>query len=222
MRDYIFEKVKNTSKKFKVGGVPVKEIDELPENFNLDSVLNALEKYLPSYYFDGLESITIKHLDEFDERDVVAVYRDSEFIITNKQENTKDLLDDLIHEFAHHLETKQYDLIYADEKIKKEFLKKRAELEFELRSEGYWTQEYQFSNIEYDKDFDNFLYKRVGRNMLKLITSGMFIRPYAAVSLREYFATGFEAYYLGKKEKLDQISPVLYNRVNELNNLTRK
>jgi hypothetical protein len=36
--------------------------------------------------------------------------------------------------------------------------------------------------------------------MLRMVTTGMFIRPYAAVSLREYFATGFEAYYLGKQD----------------------
>ena len=132
------------------------------------------------------------------------------------------MLDDLIHEFAHHLETRQFELIYEDGKVKKEFLKKRAELEFELRSEGYWTDEYDFSDIQYNQEFDDFLYKRVGLNMLKMITTGMFIRPYAAVSFREYFATGFEAYYLEDKEKLDQISPVLYDKVNELHNLTRK
>jgi len=108
--------------------------------------------------------------------------------------------------------------IYADEKIKKEFLKKRAELEFELRSEGYWTKEYNFMNLEYDRNFDVFLYKRVGGNLLKMITSGMYIRPYASVSLREYFGTGFEEYFLGSKQKLKKISPELYNKIDELVN----
>jgi len=220
--EYIFEKVQNTTKKFHVGGVPVHEDDELPEGFNLKSVLKTLEDHLPSYYFDGLKGITIKHLDEFDERNVIAVYRDSQFFISNKQDDSKDLLDDLVHEFAHHLETRKSELIYGDEKIEQEFLKKRSQLEFELRSEGYWTKEYDFDNVEYNEEFDNFLYKRVGRNMLKLATTGMFIRPYAAVSLREYFATGFEAYYLGDKEKLDQTSPLLYDKIDELHNLTRK
>ena len=101
-----------------------------------------------------------------------------------------------------------------------EFLIKRKELEFELRTEGYWTDKYDFSNLKFDQSFDDFLYKRVGRNMLRMVTSGLFIRPYAAVSLREYFATGFEAYYLGQAETLQKISPTLYDKINKLHNYT--
>ena len=108
--------------------------------------------------------------------------------------------------------------IYADQKIKKEFLKKRAELEFELRSEGYWTKEYDFTNLKYDNDLDIFLYKRVGKNLIKMMTAGMFVRPYASISLREYFGTGFEEYFLGNKEKLNKISPELFKKIDELVN----
>jgi len=51
---------------------------------------------------------------------------------------------------------------------------------------------------------------------LKMMVAGIFIRPYAAVSIREYFATGMEAYFLGKKEKLKDISPVLYNKIDTI------
>jgi hypothetical protein len=54
--------------------------------------------------------------------------------------------------------------------------------------------------------------------MLKMVTTGIFIRPYASVSIREYFATGFEAYYLGKQEALEKISPMLYDKITELHN----
>ena len=72
-----------------------------------------------------------------------------------------------------------------------------------------------FAEFVYDSFYD-FLYKRVGKRMLHMVTTGLFIRPYAAVSLREYFATGFEAYYLGKRDDLFQISPELYNKISEL------
>ena len=49
-----------------------------------------------------------------------------------------------------------------------------------------------------------------------MVTAGIFIRPYAAISLREYFATGFEAYYLGKQNELEKISPMLYDKINDL------
>ena len=125
-------------------------------------------------------------------------------------------MDDLVHEFAHHMETLFPELIYSDQSLIHEFERKRHELKFELQSEGYWVDEYDFDNLKFDEKFDVFLYKRVGRNMLRMVTTGLFIRPYAAVSLREYFATGFEAYYLGKQDTLEKISPMLYDKINEL------
>ncbi len=126
------------------------------------------------------------------------------------------VFNDIIHEIAHHIETLYPGFIYDDGKIVHEFLKKRHEVEFELKTEGYWTEGYDFEDINYNEQLDHFLYKKVGPNMLRLVTTGSFIRPYAAVSVREYFATGFEAYYLGQKEKLDKISPMLYDKIYEM------
>jgi len=51
---------------------------------------------------------------------------------------------------------------------------------------------------------------------LGYMITGIFLRPYAATSIREYFASGFEAYYLGKKGELNRICPVLYKKIDEL------
>lgn len=217
MRLYIEEKVKSTTKHFKFGNVPVIQKSDMEVDFS--PVFKAVEKAFPSSYFSSLKGVEIAHREEFDVRNISALYRDGVLFITDKQDDLADLLDDLIHEMAHHIETTHSEEIYGDGEIEKEFLKKRKEIEFELKSEGYWTQEYDFTNTSYDKEFDNFLYRRVGGNMLKLITSGVFVRPYGAVSIREYFATGFEAYYLEKKEKLYEISPVLYNKIDKIHNL---
>jgi len=216
VRDYIFEKVQNTTRHFKFGGIDVIEDDPLPSELDLQSIFYSLEKILPSHFFSGLHAVKIAHRQEFDDRDVNALYQDGVFYITNQQRNGKDLIGDVIHEFAHHIEMLYPEKIYEDEKIKKEFLQKRAQLEFEVRSEGYWTQEYNFRDLHFDEKFDNFLYKRIGRQMLKMLTSSIFIRPYASTSLREYFATGFEAYFSGNKELLKQLSPVLYNKIVSL------
>ena len=218
MRNYIFEKVNNAPKYFNFAGVDVVEVDPCPEHIDLQSVLSSVEKLLPSKFFKSLKQIRIEHIPMFDKKDANALYDDGIFYITNKQDNAADIIDDIIHEFAHHVEMLYPEEIYADQKIKKEFLKKRAELEFELRSEGYWTKEYNFMDLEYDRQFDVFLYKRIGGNLLKMVTSGMYIRPYASVSLREYFGTGFEEYFLGSKQKLKKISPELYNKIDELVN----
>ena len=216
MNNYIFEKVSNTTKHFKFGGIEVSQTDQLPEDFNLQSILKTIEKNLPPLYFKGLKKIDIVQDPDFDKRGVNALYRDGVFIISPKQKNVNDLIDDIVHEFAHHVETLFPKNIYSDQRLINEFLKKRQELKFELQSEGYWLDQYDFDNLKYDEQFDDFLYKRVGGNMLRMVTTGSFIRPYASVSLREYFATGFEAYYLGKQNTLEKISPMLYDKINEL------
>lgn len=216
MRDYITEKVKNNTRYFKFGNIDVEEIEPCPDSVNLPAVFKTIEDHLPSHYFQGLKGVKIGTFAEFETRDANAFYDDGVFYISNKQNNSEDILDDMVHEFAHHLETLYPHEIYEDDRVVHEFLKKRQELEFELRSEGYWTSDYNFDNLDYDERLDKFLYKRVGPQMLRMVTVGSFIRPYASVSLREYFATGFEAYYLGKKEELEKSSPMLYDKINEL------
>ena len=216
MREYILEKVKDTTKFFSAGGIEIEIRDELPEGFNLQQLFNSIEKTLPGHFFTNLKRVRIENIPEFESREINAIYRDREFIISPDQDDTNDLADDIIHEFAHHVETLYTEQIYSDERIKHEFLRKRQELKFEIQSEGYWVNDYDFDELKFDERFDEFLYKRVGRNMLRMMTTGLFIRPYASISLREYFATGFEAYYLGKKNSLEKISPMLYDKINEL------
>lgn len=216
MRDYIFEKVKHTTRHFKFGDIPVFQRDPFPDNVDGQKVFHSIEGLLPSKFFQGIKGIYIGHQEIFDKRNANAVYSDGAFYITHEQDDAADLINDVVHEFAHHVEMLHPEEIYGDETIKKEFISKRTQLEFELRSEGYWTKEYDFKELKYDSKFDEFLYKRVGRTPLRMMTTGLFIRPYASVSLREYFGTGFEEYFLGNKETLKTISPALYNKLESL------
>ena len=216
MIDYITEKVQHTTRFFKFGPVNVEEIEPVNSNVNLQAIFKAVEDNFPSHYFVDLKAVKIGNFADLQNKDFSALYDDGIFYINNKQNDSQGILNDVVHEFAHHLERIYTEFIYGDDSIVHEFLKKRQELNFELRSEGYWTDDYDFDNLKYNEKFDKFLYKRVGRNMLRMVTSGVFIRPYGSVSLREYFATGFEAYYLGQKETLEKISPRLYDKIEEL------
>ena len=70
--------------------------------------------------------------------------------------------------------------------------------------------------MEYDKYIDMFLYETVGYDILNQLVVNIFVSGYAATSVREYFARGFEEYLLGDKESLKRISPVLYTTINKL------
>ena len=42
---------------------------------------------------------------------------------------------------------------------------------------------------------------------------GLFVSPYAATSLQEYFANGVENYFLDDRDYLRKISPVLTEKI---------
>ena len=75
-----------------------------------------------------------------------------------------------------------------------------------------------FLDIEYSEEFDEMLYKEIGYPKLSKILMGVFISPYAATSLREYFATGFTEFYTQSEHNfLEKVSPQLYKKILSLN-----
>ena len=72
------------------------------------------------------------------------------------------------------------------------------------------------TNYHYDKDIDMFLYKGVGYDVMWNFVNGLFPSPYSATSLREYFAVGFEDYFMKEKEQLKKICPILFAKLEKL------
>ena len=126
------------------------------------------------------------------------------------------MMDDVVHEVAHAVEEQYGDQIYSDVTIQNEFKGKRRRLYHLLDQEGYEPSEEAFDNVEYDKYFDHYLYNIVGYPTLSSLTTGLFYSPYPITSLREYFANGFENYFLRDKDYLKKISPVLYEKIADL------
>ena len=218
-RKYILERLKKSNIQKNIFSTPVRVVDELPENVDFEYILYLLENKIPKAYFRNLKAIHVEKLEEFTKRDINALYKDGILYITNEQDNTDDFLDDIVHELAHHVETIYLESVYEDNKIKEEFLKKRKELAFELASEGYNIPEGFTSDVKYSPEVDSYLYKRVGYGPLRMFGLGIFVRPYAATSLREYFAVGFEFFYLKNAEELKKTCPALYNKIYYLHNL---
>ena len=203
-------------------GIHVYTKDEMMNDLvDLEGVVSKLEAILPDHLRDGVEMIIIGQFDEFAERDINAFYKDGALYVSNFQTDNNDLLDDLIHETAHSVE-EQYGMeIYADQKIKNEFLRKREHLYNILSKMNMATDKQRFMDTEYEQEFDEYLFNDVGYDKLSKIVSGVFINPYAPTSLREYFATGFTEFYMNPNEHsfLKTTSPALYAKLEKINNI---
>jgi len=190
------------------------------ENVDVESVVGKVEDILPDHLRDEVEMIIVGWFDEFEERNLNAFYDGGTLYISNIQDDAADMCDDIIHEISHSLEEPHGYFIYGDKKVEEEFLKKRMYLHDILWKLGYKAPTAMFMNPEYDEEFDNFLHKKVGYNKLSEIMKGVFLSPYAATSLREYFATAFTEFYLHSDEHgfLQKISPELYKKLLVLHN----
>ncbi len=221
--------IKRTSKviqeNMSINQVDIDIDSSIPDNVNVSKVLTTFRGSLPRGYFKKLNGIKVIDLEEFDQRNISAKYSADDktlYISAERQDSNSDMLDDLMHEMGHHAETLYGDFIYGDNAIKDEFLMKRMQLRFELGSDGYDYTQFDFKNTEFDPELDVYLYKRVGKEKLKMMTAGIFVRPYQSLSIREYFAVGFEQYYLGNHKTLHRDCPVLYKRVEELDLKVKK
>jgi len=193
--------------------------DRLPDGFDIDYVLRTAEDRIPLHMMHLIDAVYVGSFPFLKKRDINAAYNEGALYVTNEQNDENDMLDDIVHETAHAVEELYNNEIYSDQLIEEEFLGKRKRMCSLLSSEGHRIPNSYCTNVEYDKSFDEFLYKTVGYETLVNITMGLFISPYAATSLKEYFANGFEAYFIGDRSYLKKISPYIYDKIEQLESL---
>jgi hypothetical protein len=198
------------------GNVLVLVKDKLPSNVSLEFCLKKIESCIPYHLVYGLDSMFVGQFPEFEERQINAFYRDGAIYITNEQDNDDDFVDDVVHEIAHLVEQTYGNQIYDDDRIALEFLGKRQRLFYLLKGEGYTVEPADFMKIEYDKDFDMFLFESVGYEKLSLLTQGLFLTPYGVTSMAEYFAESFETYFLQNQQEVKEVSPNCYRKIEKV------
>ena len=88
-----------------------------------------------------------------------------------------------------------------------------------MKDKGYGIPTGFIYNPDYDKNIDDYLYEEITYNVLWELVPGIFPSPYAVTSLREYWAKGFEQFYMGKKEDLKSTSPILFSKLMQLHDL---
>lgn len=187
-------------------------------DIDFDKAIAEVETVVPSHLMSEIEMIMVGHFEEFDERGINAFYADGMVCISNEQDDELDIVDDIVHEIAHSVEEVQGYFIYADNKVKNEFLNKRLILHDILWSAGYRVPKKKFTEVEYDQDFDMFLLQTVGYDKLIQYCNGIFISAYAPTSLREYFATGFTDFLLRSDSHnyMKSTCPQLYKKIYKL------
>ena len=218
-RDNLIDRIQASSKKNStsmLGRIPVWITHPLPEKFKLDVVWTTIRNAIPDHFLSGIESIYIGNFKHLEERELDAAYLDGVIYVTNNQEDEQDMIDDIVHELAHSVEERYVDELYFDGTIEHEFAVKRQKLYQLLRAEGYDVRLRDFMNMEYSVEFDDLLYKTIGYPLLRTLSVNLFVSPYGATSLREYFANGFEAFFLNKNKELKDICPVTWSKIDNL------
>lgn len=190
--------------------------DPLPEDISADFVLKYIARRIPTFLLKAVDMIYIGQFKQLQDRDVNAIYEDGAIYLTNEQDDDKDMIDDIIHEIAHSVEHLYGNVIYSDNTISTEFLSKRKRLYLELKNYDYDPPKDLQVKLEFSQELDDYLYLDVGYDTLWNLINGLYPSPYAATSLREYFARGFEEYAMGNRKELKNICPALYSRIKEL------
>lgn len=216
---WITENANQTNNHLKINDIDIFILKPLGDSIDVEKCFNMIFRSIPDYLTTGIDVIYIGDFDIFKEREVNAVFKDGGIYISNEQDNEMDMIDDVIHEVAHGVE-KQYQIdIYDDGFLAKEFLGKRRRLFSLLRAEGYGVDPLFKIKTEFSREIDDYLYRDVGYPTLWTLATGLFLSPYSMTSLSEYFAIGFEHYYISDRKSLKEICPVLYSKIENLNHL---
>ena len=190
--------------------------DHIIGDVNLDNVLKKVKNSIPLHLFGGLDAIYVGQFKELQQKEVNAAFMDGALYISNIQQDEESMIEDIVHEIAHSLEEVAHYNMYQDDSIYDEFLAKRMKLQSILESNSYNTSKQNFTKLEYDVKFDKYLYEEVGYPALHTMTVNLFCSPYGATSIREYFANGFEFYFVKNRQLVRKVSPQLYKKLIEV------
>jgi len=225
MKDYLnnsFEKSMKERKEYYLYDIPVHLLNKLPEHINIDNILEEVKELIPYDFLSDLEGIYIGEFPELKNRKIQAMVKDSAIYLSSYEEFpevTEDtIVNDIVHEVAHLLEDKAYFEIYNNNLIEKEYIGKKKRLIELLRANnisfpGMGTL---FFSEDYVDELDDFLFNNLGYDNLSILIAGLFLSPYSVVSVREYFATGFEEYIKGDSHHVEEICPALYAKIKIL------
>tara|TARA_R110001592_G_scaffold300722_4_gene571951 strand:- start:464 stop:1126 length:663 start_codon:yes stop_codon:yes gene_type:complete len=183
---------------------------------DIQYLLNQIEEKTSPESCQHIHQIKLGSFPKLEKENYKSYYKDGVMYLSNKENFVEELLMNFFHELAHSFEKPYFDQIYGDRFLEKEFLNKRNRLKSVITMyEGGRPPPFDFNKINYSKELDDYLANTIGYEKLWKYSAGIFTNPYAATSLREYFAAGFESWLKGDQNLLYRISPVLYNKLKQ-------
>jgi len=183
--------------------------------YDVAEVMKTVQAQIPQALVRDLDYIIISDSEHLKDRDLDSVYLNGVIYLSGQIEGTKEAALTVIHEVAHSIE-EAFPQIYEDESIEAEFLGKRTKLYQILASHSVEMSGLDFLDAEYSEKFDDFLYLVVGYPLLRNLSSGLFLSPYAITSIREYFADAFEEYFMRDSKSVKVVSPAVYYKIEQL------
>ncbi len=198
--------------------VNVYEKDKFPQNISLGYIFDEVKDKIPKRFFKNISSIVVGNFENLNEKDLNSLYHNGTLYLSNKPRSEETILHDIIHELAHSIENEYKDQIYGDKTLQIEFINKRRKLFNQMAPHYPECHDFDFDEINYSSNFDDFLYQKVTYPKLGRLCNGIFFTPYATTSLREYFADGFENYclYPHMRKELYMMCPHLFAKVRKL------
>ena len=212
---WIHESVKKSRKlkdQYQMSGVSVFIKDALPGEVDAEFVFNYVSSRVPLFLTSNIDMIYVGQFPEFEERQINAFFENDAIYVTNQQDDEMDMIEDIIHEISHAVEHYNQEFIYGDGSLQREFIAKRKRLSSLLSQKFEVPSDFDV-NFEYDRGIDDFLFRDVGYDVLNQVCVNIFPSGYAATSVSEYWAKGFEELFIGDKQNFKDLCPVLYKKM---------
>ena len=208
--------------------IPIIIKDPFLSNIDLDNVISEVERLLPYKLMYLLDNIYVGQFDFLTEKKLSALYSDNTVFINNIQKNDMSVILGIIHELSHAIEEKFGLEIYGDKTIAHEFAVKRTWLFNFIKDHDIKTDKRpfleKFNNLEYDEEFDNYLFNVLDYYFLLVNTPNVFLSPYSITSLSEYFSIGFERFFgvKGERALVQKLCPKLYIKLEMIEDILQE
>jgi len=184
-------------------------------NYDLEKMTSSLKKKVPASLLSDLDYVIVANSKYLKDKELDSAFLDGVIYMSPDIEDTNEAILTIVHEIAHSVE-ENFPQVYEDQTIETEFIGKRVKLAQILKSQNIDIAGQDFVSAEYEEKFDDFLYLQIGYPLLRNLTSGLFMSPYAITSVREYFADAFEEYFLRDPMAVKLIAPAVYYKIEEL------